>query len=67
MSTEKLKDQTGKMIRFCKKHKQEIEFGMRVLQDEILVEQIREAFVEKGHDTYEEKALYEQALDYASK
>lgn len=56
-----------KMKKFYENHKSDILTGLKILEDEKLLMQIRQAMVEKGYEIYKKKVLYEEALDYASK
>lgn len=68
MSMEKLKSISGKMATICKKHGPAIMVGMQVLRDKELQDLLmQEVLMNKTFETYKDKVLYEQALDYASK
>lgn len=62
--SEKTKDAMKKAKKFLEKHKDEVIFGMTVLNDEELLANIRKALVEKMVDDHQK---LEEALDYASK
>lgn len=68
MSMEKLKSISGKMVTICKKHGPAIMVGMQALRYKELQDLLmQEVLMNKTFETYKDKVLYEQALDYASK
>lgn len=68
MSIEKLKSVSVKMANLYKKHGPAIMVGMQALRDKELQDLLmQEVLMNKTFETYKDKVLYEQALDYASK
>lgn len=53
---------------FMMRHKEATLFGIKILSDPELIEQICESLIKTGVEIAKEKeALYEKALDYVSK
>ncbi len=68
MSMEELKSIGGKMKNICKKHGPAIMVRMQALRDKELQDLLmQETLMSKTFETYKDKVLYEEALDYASK
>lgn len=68
MSMEELKSIGGKMKNIYKKHGPAIMVGMQALRDKELQDLLmQETLMSKTFETYKDKVLYEEALDYASK